>query len=553
MILTDLSNEVLHEIFSFFCLHCSNEFKQPDGVGTQLQDELHRPEVRPEQNPDERSWYAQYRQGLFSLTLTCKRLHLIAQDILYHEFALGYGDSCLSTRSSLDGRLPAFIRTIILRRDLAARVRKLYIHGLMLKTLTKEDIVVSLAQGAAALGVDLVAAWRKRVAETSPRNQEGMGWLFFPDREMHSADDPFYPQFYGDYLLAMFTPRFNELFQVWIDNDDVMPTEVMALLSSEVVAMLIALLPNIDHLGFQAGGAHELYPRSVKDLGIAALPNIRTLHARSGASEWYSDGAFVANMATNLRVLDMHRPTTLEDIENEMPNLKTLRLTDAWLTRAQMRRLLSRCTGELQTFVYEASDSDAMHDQEDSDDEELTTRAHFTAVDIVKALKKHRRTLEHFHLDFRLQYSSREVANPEYRKDFTLCDFPSLRSVFLNRGILTGTAADPEDARAERVVVLHDEVMWRRLPPSLERLYLGWEGTGEDTTELQLILYGLALAKQASPSKFPHLHYVEFDCEDELDGVVFDFMEEAGINFDHVTGRWPSSSQTTEPDRMVLD
>lgn len=77
--LTGQPNETLDLIFRAFF---KRQLIAPDAYfrGTQ-------------QQSDGRSWHAVQCHALFSLSLVSKRVHDIAQPILYNEFVPGYGDS----------------------------------------------------------------------------------------------------------------------------------------------------------------------------------------------------------------------------------------------------------------------------------------------------------------------------------------------------------------------------------------------------------------------------------------------------------------------------
>lgn len=132
--LATLPTETLELIFRNFCIHCRYPFK-PDADATVTDASLpldaysRGQHQQHQQYPDESSWYSLDRHALFSLCLMSRRLRDIAQPILYHEFALGAGDSWRSSRYAWDGRLPSFLRTLAERGDLAGLVRRVCVHA----------------------------------------------------------------------------------------------------------------------------------------------------------------------------------------------------------------------------------------------------------------------------------------------------------------------------------------------------------------------------------------------------------------------------------------
>ncbi|KAJ4202369.1 hypothetical protein NW759_015420 [Fusarium solani] len=173
MSILNLSNEILWNIFGYFCLHCQHEYNQSwDDRPFRSQDSS-----RGKQQPDAKSWYSIDRHALFSLSLTSKRFRDLAQPILYHEFVLGYGDSWLSESYTWEGRLVSFIRTLSRRSDLAHRVKVMYIHTSLFGRNTDESRTANrlvILEAAHALGIDLPEAWRQRMSRVT--DAESCDW-----------------------------------------------------------------------------------------------------------------------------------------------------------------------------------------------------------------------------------------------------------------------------------------------------------------------------------------------------------------------------------------
>ncbi|RAQ40920.1 hypothetical protein AFGD_007303 [Aspergillus flavus] len=81
-------------------------------------------------------------QGLTSLCLVCRHLCGAVQPILYQDFMLGYGDSWRSDLYTWHGRLSSFMWTVAHRRDLAALVKRIYIHPYLVEFFGKEKEVL---------------------------------------------------------------------------------------------------------------------------------------------------------------------------------------------------------------------------------------------------------------------------------------------------------------------------------------------------------------------------------------------------------------------------
>ncbi|KAK3938894.1 hypothetical protein QBC46DRAFT_355449 [Diplogelasinospora grovesii] len=104
------------------------------------------------QQPHQPSWYSRdYRRALHSMCLVSRRFRPIAQLVLYHEFIPGYGDAWKSKKFSWDGRLASFLRTIAARPDLAARVKRVYVHPYLFRLITGEEARVTLEEAVGAI------------------------------------------------------------------------------------------------------------------------------------------------------------------------------------------------------------------------------------------------------------------------------------------------------------------------------------------------------------------------------------------------------------------
>ncbi|AEO61107.1 hypothetical protein MYCTH_2310975, partial [Thermothelomyces thermophilus ATCC 42464] len=150
--LSTLPTETLSLILSHFCLHCSkqHDYDSPEGY--------FRSTAHDEQQPDQPSWYSrECRQPLHAVCLVSRRLFLIAQPILHHEFIPGYGDAWKSSHFSWTGRLASLLRTVATRPDLAALLKRIFIHPYLLRAVPEEEAQAVLEEvlqpAAAAPGV----------------------------------------------------------------------------------------------------------------------------------------------------------------------------------------------------------------------------------------------------------------------------------------------------------------------------------------------------------------------------------------------------------------
>ncbi|RSL81797.1 hypothetical protein CEP51_005568 [Fusarium floridanum] len=492
--LNNLPVEILVEILGQFCLHCRNEFHEPAGLDVSFQ---HENDVRPKQDPYEHSWYALDRDALFSISLSCRKLHRLAQDVLYHEFMLGYGDSVCSRVYNFEGRFASFMRAVGQRRDLAAEVRKVAIHPLLMENLSTKEIRDLLLESAGVLGIDLVQAWKRRIVEASTTELRQCHW------------------FYGEFLRIFLTPGVENHRQVILDVWQ-LPLD-FKIVESELIAILIALLPNVDHLSLWQDQQSKLHlcPSAFRALGITSLPKLKTLETEINSHP-------ILALATGLETLNVREFLPHPNQDFDLPNLKTLRLARMTCKKENVLAIISRCTGGLGAFLYE---QEAVEVTPDADDDYLTPSQ------AVEALKPHRKTLETLHLDFRCIYNT-PPPDPAF---FSFEDFCSLKR------LLVSTAAIFYSPPANSYAQEKDrDRIWSRLPPSIVSLHL----IEDEATKLEAIqegLIGLADMKKSHPKMFPHLVQLHLGARDKLDEAVDRIMDAAGIVL--TVGFLPTSSK----------
>lgn len=354
--LTDLPNETLDLIFSTFLKHQSIA---PDAYfrGTQ-------------QQSDERSWHSMECHALFSLSLVSKRIHDIAQPILYNEFLPGYGDSWKSTLYTWDGRLTSFLRTIAQRPDLAALVKRIYIHSHLVKSIDGKENQDGIEQAIRALGID--KEWR---------------------------------QLGGGELVTILISKLPNLKHFSLQTAI---RSLQDLTSQYLRVEQISVLPltTIDINAFSPTNTDGLF-----DLEICA--------------------GGILKRSKNLETLNLHMCGGIQKYAPipTFPNIKTLRITHSRLNERDLEGLLSSC-GSLRTFVFEATGFYIDIYQCCPD---FGPGDHFKLSDAVRHLTRHRAKLKSLHLDLRKEgfgYVARqERASPP---SFSLRDFTALEHLFLN-------------------------------------------------------------------------------------------------------------------------
>ncbi|KAJ3544251.1 hypothetical protein NM208_g3158 [Fusarium decemcellulare] len=368
--LADLSAEILLSICGYFCLHCQDEYSEAWDTRP-----LCYQRRREEQKRGAKSWYSLNRHALFSLSLASKRLRNIAQPILYHEFVLGYDDSWRTDFYSWNGRLASFMRSVTRNPDLASLVKVVHIDTLLLKSQTNEENGAVIQETASSLGIDLPSAWRRRVEKVYHVTK--WGWpsayqlfsLSKPDGKGDLDDKE-------QWNLAIEFHRGDQLGPSWMNG--------------EIVAMLVAQLPNLDRLSL--AGSPDCWPRrGFPDTALPAL-NISTLGLKTLDLGVRADA--LIQVATGLETLNLHQYEFWPDFP-QMPNLKTLRITEGRFSAYNMKALLSACTGGLRCFEYEAA-ADTPRPPGPDDN-------HFNLSEAILHLQMHKHTLQTVHLDVRRQ------------------------------------------------------------------------------------------------------------------------------------------------------
>ncbi|KAF4332281.1 hypothetical protein FBEOM_13931 [Fusarium beomiforme] len=331
-----LPSEVLHLIFGHFCLHCQDAYSESCDERPLRPAKSH----SEKQKKDAKPWYSITRQTLCSLSLACRQFRDVAQSVLHHEFVLGCGDSWRSQVYTWESRLAPFVRTLARQPYLAYLVKVVYINGRIFDFSQdgEQPHRAILIEAAGALGVDLSTAWKERIPMIS-------------DGEAHDWPDV-YPIFIDSYL----------------DNDCTLTEEQERQLQSamsrglmpgrrwmngELVAMLLAQVPNVHHISIEGGRGWPTYGLPVSTfpaLGITQLP-AKTLDLCTMACP-------LVQLSTHLETLNLHQIQALAVSAVEMPCLKTLRVISGVLTAESLSSLLRACTGGLVAFECKAEIED---------------------------------------------------------------------------------------------------------------------------------------------------------------------------------------------------
>ncbi|UZP42844.1 hypothetical protein NXS19_010660 [Fusarium pseudograminearum] len=502
---TRLPNEILFNIFSHFCLHCQDHYNES-------WDERPLRAIKPcreEQQPDAKSWYSIDRDTLFAVCLASKSLRGIAQPILYHEFVLGYGDSWKSELYDWEGRLISFMRTLARRPDLCRQVKVVYINTCLF-TSNNEGKRATLLEAARALKIDLPAVWKRRASKILA--SEAQDWP-----EVYSI-------FISTYLEESRDLTEKQERRLRRAMDDA-PAPAWRWLNSELIAMLIAQTHAVQYFSIQGNRTwptNGLLESSLRSLGVINLP-LKTLDLGIAANS-------LIELAPSLRTLNLHDYSgDLSSWDTELPHLKTLRITNDYLSANTLRRLLDACTGGLVAFEFEAYKR--VHESprcgfEDYDNyipapPHMLRDLHFQPSDVIQILQKHKSTLRTLHLDL----TNRQHRTKKIPLDVNLKDFSTLQHVFINAIQLFGWIPLVEEN-------MEHEVLVRLLPRSIVSLVIHRENFRRQC-RVKEALFALADSKSRSPDHFPFLKHVACNLRKRSTTVssLRSLFEPAGVEF----------------------
>ncbi|KAI8717094.1 F-box domain-containing protein [Fusarium sp. LHS14.1] len=489
--ISNLPNEVLLQIFGHFCLHCQDEYSQ----SWDSRPLRHKPH-RTRQRGDIKSWYSLDRHTLYSASLVSRRLRGIAQSVLYHEFALGHGDSWVSKLYTWQGRLASFMRCLTKRPELAHSVKVCYVSTALFETSCQEENRAVMLEAARALDIDLPAAWRDRVSKAS--THEKCDW----------------PNTYEAFLASHLD-----------GNGNLDETQVRNLhkafrggsepgrrwMNAELVAMLIALMPNLDHISLQGNyrwPTHGLPHSALPALGVSSLP-LRTLDLAIGGNP-------IIQLASGLETLNLHHHSFHGSPIPEMPNLKTLRVTDCLVSAKSLRELLASCTGSLTAFEFEAKIDPGSFNPfalgPPSD--------HFQFSEAIECLERHKGSLRVLHLDL----ANRGFEMTKIPDDLDLKHFSVLEHVFLNSTILFGHVPIAKEHEVDH------QVLMRLLPDSI--VSLSAKNDSRWTSCLEEALLTLAGWKGQTPELFPNLRSIQSDIISMGTKGLVSLFRAVGVDFD---------------------
>ncbi|KAK3898278.1 hypothetical protein C8A05DRAFT_38131 [Staphylotrichum tortipilum] len=412
------------------------------------------------------SWYTLGRQVLYSMCLVSRQFRDVTQAVLYHEFLPGFGE--LQPWDHWK-RTDSFLRTVALRPDLASLVRRVYLNPNIPGRMEARKAKAALEEAARARNIPLAEFLKPYRDRCWPKN-------------------------------SYFTSF------------------------DEVVAMLLACLPNLASLSFSEVLVEPIPLEAMRAAGVLTIP-LRTLEIIAPRPTSNAILHSILNMTSStLKTFQicLCEEGTLQVLAPRLENLRSIYVVECVLSSSDLASLLSR-SPRLECFIYEA----------------VPGAEHFLPCDAAEHLARNRATLQTLHLDIRGEDYEPPENNDGFRSSLlpNLSTFPVLRHLLLNTlPLYTQTDDDSEpDTPTQDRTPLH-----QILPPSIVSLRL------VDYTSDAAILAALTddllhLAQAVTTGAFPHLRKVRVDIERPLegDGQLTELLASANVDFEYYA--WPVS------------
>lgn len=431
--------------------------------------------------------------------------------MLYRSFcldhSLGYGPLDPYDWKS---RLFSFIRTVSRRRDLAALVYEASIFEHLIEDIVDDtDTWDTLQEATQSLGIDMQVAWKQRALEARNPEFPIVKNVLLSYAENHS----------GSGLSAEHKSLLHSC------------------LPGEIIAVLIALLPNLSYLSLLTGHRphHCMIPRfALQSLGISNLP-LKALDTNASFLHILS----LLDLATNIETLNIHntkltygwihsRPDDWEGLDNAgfslppLSSLKTLRAPQCSLNVDYLGMIMSRCTGGLESFLYEEAHPGSLnppHEMLGSNDH-APPPIEVGLAKVFRHIFSHRKSIRSLRLDFRYgHWESGAVPS--------LGEFSSLEDLYISsRSWYNWTIRCPEIPRP----------LTELLPSKIRSLCLV-NCVRVDIPRLTHEFVGLIEAQQRQPRTFPKLQTIICDKNIVIKNVlsntksIEESFSDAGVDF----------------------
>ncbi|KAI1777343.1 hypothetical protein F4818DRAFT_439700 [Hypoxylon cercidicola] len=400
------------------------------------------------------SAYALDRYNLASLCLVSSRLRAIAQPILYRNFPLGFGD-IFNLQYRPERALASFLRTVAERRDLAVLVKSIYINAFLPVNVDVSHAQAVLDQTARGLGIQLSTFS-----------------THFPDMENPSCK-----------------------------------------LAIVLVNILIAILPNLDHLG--VGDIYYIYPfvcpSAVRALGVDRL-RLETIDVFSRGLSSVQRHHEIGRSTNVGQILDLTpgiKTLTLDKCNYSSWNLavgsklQTLSITHSEIGKHNFEALLSACV-DLHTLVYKAAIPTIETFQEYFDGADTFDEHYLQPPDAVEKLEHLSGKLKSLHLDFGGWEFWKYAGIESYEPISSLEQFVALEDLLISENAIYPEHDKFEIVNGEKLPE-NVQLLAQVLPPTIITLQLCGVS---DLANLPLKEGLLCLTDCIAAGKFPKLKQV---------------------------------------------
>ncbi|KAF5571698.1 hypothetical protein FPHYL_232 [Fusarium phyllophilum] len=327
---SQLSPEILHFIFAYFCPHCCNEYQWPFGAPPESK--------RLEDNTT-----------LYNLCLVSRYFRPSAQDILHHSFDPYY--TTWDPPNPWERRLEPFLLTIASRPALARSVKTLVLKTRLLESLDFDRIRKAFDTCARVFGSSSEVLYRK----SRSSRLSAIRRAFFRGTRTYTFMRPqeFIP-IVGNQILSILVAILPNLSHISIGEDrrwqfDVSPTTLDILRVSSIPLKTLETEYSLPNLLARAPGLETLVTSASDE--FPNMPGLRNLHIRSknavraptidrilsactGTLSTFSYTAFDSDIVGVVNLLDKPRfHASLETLhlnmlrtdsqgDHKMPNLK---------------------------------------------------------------------------------------------------------------------------------------------------------------------------------------------------------------------------------------
>ncbi|KAH7253179.1 hypothetical protein B0J15DRAFT_549905 [Fusarium solani] len=473
----NLPPELLAPIIQTFCFHCRGEPDAPYPEAKYVQEANQWPHTTLDRDD---------RKTLNSLSLVSKRIRNIAQDIMYHDVRLERIDDDFMLPA--DRRLPSLLQTVVSRPDLARMVKNLRVHRHYKVEVHVDSIREIYQMAAEALCLTLLDIWERM------KDDAGETW--------------------SDYMTPFLLGKMDHIHRYQME------TLSGFFMAGELVTMLLALLPNLEHANLDIHKPPT--PEALRALGVTRLP------LRAFTTEGQDR---LIKLAKNLDTLTFTKETNL---------IIPARVKRVWIHHQEgtvrIEHYLRRCKA-ITSFSWQTSSTRVFCYECGIFDVEVS--------EIIALLHKTRRTLNSLYLDIRFPYHQYPIKTE--KPVGSLKQFTVLEHLLLCTHSVCPTTGPTRDMPSDQALV-------DILPSSLARLSLVTP-RGKIDVKVKSALFELAHYLEHNKVQLPNLKCIRCDSKEIFegdDGAIASAFRQVDVNIVYKEFPRFDWSYETDPDAGYL-